>query len=152
MSQLTRERLFGFRHAFDDRVTVVLTLTALVLFLLAPVLILIVTRTANSTTDKRKELWDRYRSWIWLALFILVPILAGAFWTILAVATLSFLCYREYARITGLFRERTVRLIVVIGILLITFSVLDNWYRLFVALFPLTVALIVMCGFIPDQP
>src|SRR4030095_15304025 len=106
MSQLTRERLFGFRHAFDDRVTVVLTLVALILFLLAPVLISIATRAANST--KRKELWDRYRSWIWLALFILIPILAGAFWTILAVATLSFLCYREYARITGLFRERTI--------------------------------------------
>ena len=121
MSQVTRERLFGFRHAFDDRVTVVLTLTALTLFLLAPVLILIVTRAANSSIDKKKELWDRYRSWIWLALFILIPILAGAFWTILAVATLSFLCYREYARITGLFRERTISLIVVIGILLLTF-------------------------------
>src|SRR2546430_9986993 len=152
MSQIARERLFGFRHAFDDRVTVVLTLTALILFLLAPVLILIVTRAANNTADKRRELWDRYRSWIWLALVILIPILAGAFWTILAVATLSSLCYREYARITGLFRERTISLIVVIGILLITFSVLDNWYRLFVALFSLTVALIVIGGLIPDQP
>src|SRR2546427_11146418 len=152
MSEITRERLFGFRHAFDNPVTLVLTLTALVLFLLAPVLILIVTRTANSTNDKKKELWDRYRSWIWLALCILIPILAGAFWTILAVATLSFLCYREYARITGLFRERTISLIVVIGILLITFSVLDNWYRLFVALFPLTVALIVICGGVPAPP
>src|SRR2546429_920860 len=152
MSEVTRERLFGFRHAFDDRVTVVLTLTAVTLFLLAPVLILVATRAANSTSEKKKELWDRYRSWIWLALFILIPILAGAFWTILAVATLSFLCYREYARITGLFRERTVSLIVVIGILLITFSVLDNWYRLFVALFPLTVALIVIGGLIPHPP
>ena len=150
MSQVARERLFGFRHAFDDRVTVVLTLTALVLFLLAPLLIFIVTRAA--TSDKRKELWDRYRSWIWLAACILIPILAGAFWTILGVATLSFLCYREYARITGLFRERTVSLIVVVGILLITFSVLDNWYRLFVALFSLTVALIAIGGLIPDQP
>ncbi len=73
MSEITRERLFGFRHAFDDPVTVVLTLTALALFLLAPVLILVATRAANSTSDKRKELWDRYRSWIWLALFILIP-------------------------------------------------------------------------------
>src|SRR5205809_6348772 len=152
MNQITLERLFGFRHAFDDPVTIVLTLTALILFLLAPLLIFIVTRAANSTADKRKELWDRYRSWIWLALFILIPILAGGFWTILAVATLSFLCYREYARITGLFRERTISLIVVIGILLITFSVLDNWYRLFVALFPLTVALIVIGGLLPAQP
>src|SRR6202008_2065063 len=101
---------------------------------------------------KRKELWDRYRSWIWLALCILIPILAGAFWTILAVGTLSLLCYREYARITGLFRQRTVSFIVVIGILLITFAELDNWYRLFVALFPLTVALIAIGGLIPDQP
>ena len=151
MSQVTRERLFGF-HAFDDHVTVVLTLTALILLLLAPLLIFVVTRAANSTSDKRKELWDRYRSWIWLALFILIPILAGAFWTILGVATLCFLCYREYARITGLFRERTISLIVVIGILFITFAALDNWYRLFVALFPLTVALIATGGLIPDQP
>ncbi len=119
MNPITRERLFGFRHAFDDPVTIVLTLTALILFLLAPLLIFIVTRAANSTSDKRKELWDRYRSWIWLALCILIPILAGAFWTILAVATLSLLCYREYARITGLFRERTISFIVVVGILLI---------------------------------
>src|SRR5438270_7346867 len=152
MNPITRERLFGFRHAFDDRVTVVLTLTALILFLLAPLLIFIVTRTANSAPDKRKELWDRYRSWIWLAAFILIPVLAGAFWTILAVGTLSFLCYREYARITGLFRERTISLIVAIGILLITFAALDNWYRLFVALFPLIVAVIATGGLIPDQP
>jgi hypothetical protein len=69
-----------------------------------------------------------------------------------AVATLSLLCYREYVRITGLFRDGTISFIVVIGILLITFAELDNWYRLFVALFPLTVALIAIGGLIPDQP
>src|SRR5437773_1356224 len=152
MNNVTWQRLFGFRHAFDHQVTVVLTFAVLTLLLLAPLLIFSTTRAAKSTADKRKELWDRYRSWIWLVLLILIPILAGAFWTIVAVATLSFLCYREYARITGLFRERTISLIVVIGILLVTFSVLDNWYRLFVALFPLTVALIASGGLIPDQP
>src|SRR6516165_4633312 len=152
MNQITRERLFGFRHAFDDRVTVCLTLIAAVLFLMAPLLIFVVTQAADSTGDKRKELWDRYRSWIWLATFILIPILGGAFWTILAVATLSFLCYREYARITGLFRERSISLIVVIGILFITFAALDNWYQLFVAMFPLTVALVATGALIPDQP
>jgi phosphatidate cytidylyltransferase len=152
MNPITRERLFGFHHAFDSRVTVFLTITAVVLFLVSPLLIFVTTRGANTTSDKRKELWDRYRSWIWLALCILIPILAGAFWAILAVAVLSFLSYREYARITGLFRERTISLVVVIGILLITFAVLDNWYALFVALFPLTVALIATGGLIPDQP
>ncbi len=152
MNNVTWQRLFGFRHAFDDPVTVVLTLAVAALLLLAPLLIFIATRAAKSAADKRKELWDRYRSWIWLVLLILIPILAGAFWTIVAVATLSFLCYREYARITGLFRERTISLIVVIGILFLTFAELDNWYRLFVALFPLTVALIAIGGLIADQP
>jgi phosphatidate cytidylyltransferase len=152
MNPITRERLFGFHHAFDSCVTIFLTVTAVVLFLLAPLLIFIATRSATSTDQKRRELWDRYRSWIWLALCILIPILAGAFWTILAVAALSFLCYREYARITGLFRERTISLIVVVGMLLLTFAELDNWYRLYVALFPLTVALIAIGGLIPDQP
>jgi phosphatidate cytidylyltransferase len=152
MNNATWQRLFGFRHAFDDPVTVVLTLAVAALLLLAPLLIFSTTRAAKSTADKRKELWDRYRSWIWLVLLILIPILAGAFWTIVAVATLSFLCYREYARITGLFRERTISLIVVIGILFLTFAELDSWYRLFVALFPLTVALIAVGGLIADQP
>src|SRR5204862_5233134 len=150
MNNTAWQRLFGFRHAFDDRVTFILTVTAVVLLASAPLLILVTTQ--NSTAEKKKELWVRYRSWIWLARCILIPILAGAFWTILAVGTLSLLCYREYARITGLFRERTISFIVVIGILLITFAELDNWYRLFVALFPLTVALIAIGGLIPYQP
>src|SRR5262249_40391916 len=150
MNDATWQRLFGFRHAFDQPVTVVITLTAVVFLGLAPVLIFITTRVAKSTAEKRKEFWDRYRSWIWLVLCILIPILAGAFWTILAVATLSLLCYREYARITGLFRERTISFIVVVGILLITFAALDNWHRLFVALFPFSVSLFVGCWFICD--
>ncbi|HEY4639040.1 MAG TPA: hypothetical protein VIG87_03900, partial [Candidatus Udaeobacter sp.] len=71
MNDTTWQRLFGFRHAFDHSVTVVLTLTAVVLLFLAPFLIFITTRTAKSTAQKRKELWDRYRSWIWLVLCIL---------------------------------------------------------------------------------
>jgi phosphatidate cytidylyltransferase len=152
MKEIARERLFGFRHAFDAPVTIALTIGTVALLLIAPVLILFVTRAGKPDRERTKELWDRYRSWIWLAILILVPILAGAFWTILAVAVLSFLCYREYARITGLFRERTISLIVVIGILFITFSVLDNWYRFFLALFPLTIALIASGALIADQP
>jgi phosphatidate cytidylyltransferase len=152
MNNLTYERLFGFRHAFGDPVTVALSVAIVALLLLAPIVILVVTRGARLSAERTKELWDRYRSWIWLAMSILVPILAGAFWTILAVAVLSFLCYREYARITGLFRERTISAMVVIGILLTTFSILDNWYRFFLALFPLTVGLIASGALVADQP
>ena len=152
MNNLTWERLFGFRHAFDDPVTIALSIAIVALLLLAPVVILAVTRAGKLSPERTKELWDRYRSWIWLMTAILVPILAGALWTILAVAVLSFLCYREYARITGLFRERTISAMVVIGILFTTFSILDNWYRFFLALFPLTVGLIASGALIADQP
>ena len=152
MNEITSERLFGVRHAFDDPVATMLTIATIALLLVAPAIIFLVTRSGRIGQERTKELWDRYRSWIWLALSILVPILAGAFWTILAVATLSFLCYREYARITGLFRERTISVIVVLGILLLTFSILDNWYRFFLALFPLTIGLIASGALIADQP
>jgi phosphatidate cytidylyltransferase len=152
MSEITRERLFGFRHAFDAPVTIALTIATVALLLLAPLLISLATRRGRLGPERTKELWDRYRSWIWLGASILIPILAGAFWTILAVAVLSFLCYREYARITGLFRERTISLIVVIGILFITFAILDNWYRFFLALFPLTIAAIASGALLADQP
>src|SRR5574338_44187 len=108
MNDTTWQRLFGYRHAFDHPVTVFVTLTAVALLVLAPLLIFVITRAAKTSVEKRKELWDRYRSWIWLALCILIPILAGAFWTILGVGALSLLCYREYARITGLLRDRTI--------------------------------------------
>src|SRR5262245_60409829 len=52
-------------------------------------------------------------------------------------ALLSIFCYREYARATGLFREKLISFLVIVGILAVQFAVLDNWYLLFVALFPL---------------
>lgn len=47
MSNLTCERLFGFRHAFDDPVTVALSIAIVALLLLAPIVILVVTRGAS---------------------------------------------------------------------------------------------------------
>ena len=44
------------------------------------------------------------------------------------------LCYREFARATGLFREKTMSVLVVLSILALNFAALDNWYDLFVAI------------------
>ena len=59
MNDMTWQRLFGFRHAFDHPVTVFVTLTAAVLLALAPLLIFVTTPAAKSAREKRKELWDR---------------------------------------------------------------------------------------------
>jgi phosphatidate cytidylyltransferase len=152
MSPEARERLFGASHAFDHPVTLVVTLALAALLLLTPVVIWLLARLGRINAKLRGELMLRYWSWLVLTPLIVVPILLGAAWTILAIAILSLLCYREYARATGLFREKAVSLVVVLGIVTVTFTELDHWYRLFVALVPFTVGVIAMIAILRDQP
>ena len=44
------------------------------------------------------------------------------------------MCYREFARATGAFRDRAVSAIVAFGIILITFATADHWQAFFHAL------------------
>ena len=152
MSPAARERLFGADHAFDHPVTLVVTLAVASLLLLTPVAIWLLVRLGRIDAKLRAELMLRYWSWVVLTPLIVVPILLGAAWTILGVGILSLLCYREYARATGLFREKAVSLVVVLGILAVTFTELDHWYRLFVALVPFTVGVIAIVAILRDQP
>ncbi len=43
-------------------------------------------------------------------------------------------------------------LVVVLGILAVNFTALDDWYGFFVALFPLTVITIAAVAILPDHP
>ena len=152
MNPETRERLFGFEHAFHHRVSLVITLVVAAALIAAPLIILLLARLGRVKAAERDELFKRYTSWLVLIPLMAGPVLLGAAWTMLAVAILSLLCYREYARATGLFRERLISLVVVIGILAVTFAVVDHWYGFFAALFPLSVAVIAMVAILPDQP
>ena len=84
--------------------------------MIAPLAILGLDRAGRLTTELKEDLWRRYRSWLVMVPAIAVPILLGAFWTILAVCVLSILCFREFARTTGFFREKLMNLLVVLGI------------------------------------
>lgn len=98
------------------------------------------------------EVMIRWRSWLIIALVLLIPVLLGPGWVMIGVGVLSIACYREFARATGLFREHTISLMVVIGIVLLTFAVIDNYARLFFACAALIVGLIAI-GTIPqDRP
>jgi phosphatidate cytidylyltransferase len=152
MSPEAWERLFGADHAFDHPVTLVVTLAVASLLLLTPAVIWLLVRLGRIDEKLRAELMLRYRSWLILTPLIVVPILLGAAWTILGIGILSLLCYREYARATGLFREKTVNLVVVLGILAVTFTELDHWYGLFVALVPFTIGVIAIVAILRDQP
>jgi phosphatidate cytidylyltransferase len=152
MTQTTRDRLFVFQHAFDHPVTVAITAFVALVLLIVPAVIWILAYGGRVKDAQQKELWTRYTSWLVLIPLMLGPVLLGAAWTIAAVLVLSLACYREFARITGLFRAKAVSLVVVVGIFAVTFAVADNWYGFFVALFPLTVGTIAAVAILPDHP
>jgi phosphatidate cytidylyltransferase len=152
MSPAARDRLFGAEHAFDHPVTRIVTLGLIIVLGLVPLLFALMRRRGWLADDLDRELRRRYYSWLVLVPLLLVPILLGAAWTIAGVGILSLFCYREFARATGLFRERAISIVVVAGILAVTFAVLDHWYGFFVALTPLTVALIAAVAILADQP
>ncbi len=109
-------------------------------------------RTGKFGDTEFGDAFGRWKSWTWLSVCILVPVLLGAAWTIAAVTLLSLGCYREFARATGLFRQRLISVAVVVGILILNFAVLDHYERLFFSMAPLTVALIAIITISLDQP
>jgi phosphatidate cytidylyltransferase len=147
-----RERLLGSYTAFDS--PVVLGATVGVVVVLAGSISVARLLLAAGRIDRAlyQNIWTRWRSWLWLVALILGPILLGAAWVIAAVVLLSLLCYREYARVTGLFREKLVSTVVVLGILLVGFASLDHYDRLFFASAALTCALIAVVTIPQDRP
>jgi phosphatidate cytidylyltransferase len=152
LNPATRQRLFGFNHAFDHAVTLGITVAVVAALIAAPLIFLLLSRLGKINPSQRAELMKTYKSWLIIIPLMGLPVLAGAAWTMLAVAALSLLCYQEFARATGLFREKLISFTVVLGILMITFAVVDHWYGFFMALGPLTVATIAMVAILPDQP
>lgn len=152
LDPLSADRLFGWRHAFDHPVTVALLAVVGAILLAAPVVLVVLCRTGIVGPTLRRELWMRYWSWLMLVPLLVAPVLLGAAWTMAAVALLSLFCYREYALATGLFREKFISLLVVLGILALAFATFDHWYGLFTALVPLTTGAIAVLAVLADRP
>jgi phosphatidate cytidylyltransferase len=152
MNPIARERLFEFRTAFEQPLTLGVTAALATVLTVAPALIWLLARRGRIGEALRLELMRRYWSWLVMVPLLAAPILLGAFWVIVTVGLLSLLCYREYARATGLFREKLLSLVVVLGIVGLTLATLDNWYRLFTALTPLTVGVIATAALLADRP
>jgi len=152
MNEETRQRLFGWRHAFDHVATPWLVGGIVAALLLATVVLRVLAVTGRTSGDTRRELRQRMLSWWVLAPAMVGPILLGAAWTIGAVTAMSLLCFREFARACGLFRERLITSMVVLGILATAFAALDHWYAMFMAMMPLGVVAIAGVAVLADEP
>jgi phosphatidate cytidylyltransferase len=152
MNSDTSERLFGFRRAFDEPVVTLIVCALGIALVVTPLVILVLDRAGRLGLATKSDLWRRYLSWLVMIPLVAGPVLLGAAWTILVVAVLSLLCFREFAAATGLFRERIMSGLVVLGILGLTYAVVDHWYRLFVALTPMSVVLMMAVATSLDRP
>lgn len=141
-----------FAEAFAHPVTRGIVGAVVAVLVAAAVAIEALARTGRVGPALARELRLRLGSWCVLLPLMLGPVLAGRVATIAAVAVLALLCYREYARATGLFRERLLSAVVVVAILLQAFAALDHWYGFFVALWPLTAVALAVATLPLDRP
>jgi phosphatidate cytidylyltransferase len=147
-----RELLLDWEHAFDQPFCIYLVAGVAAVFVAGFVVITLLTRHAQRAGAARNDLLRGYLAWLALAVALIIPTLLGPGPTIVAIGALSILCYREYARATGLFREKTVSVVVVLTLLAITAAVLDNWHALFVALTPLSIGVLGAVTLLADRP
>ena len=119
---------------------------------LTPLIFLGLEKAGKLTSALRTDLWTRYQSWLFLAPLMIGPLILGRLPAIAAVAVLGALCFREFARATGLFRQRLVSALVALGGVSVTFAIADNWYNFFTALTSLVVSAIVIFSLLEDQP
>lgn len=152
MDEAALTRLFGCRDAFAHPFVRLATVGIAALLALAYATTHLLHATGCIGRPLRDEVLTRCRSWLWLVVAMLGPVLLGAAWVMAAVALLSLLCYREYARVTGLFREKAISAVIVLGIAVVTFAVVDHYDRLFFASAALTCGLIAIVTIPLDRP
>ncbi|MGE3163550.1 MAG: phosphatidate cytidylyltransferase [Planctomycetota bacterium] len=122
------------------------------LLLLVPVVVEALHRVGRIDRVLRREVYQRTGSWLVIIPILVGPVLLGRTWVIATTAILAILCHREFARATGLFRDRVVSATVVVGIVALTFAAFDHWYGLYVALTTIVGVAIVIGGMWGPSP
>lgn len=150
---LASDRLFSSAGAFDSPVVVgVLIATGAGIALGLAAAALIGRRAGERSAALAADIRLRSLTWIALAALALGPVLAGRAWAILMITAVSLLAYREFARATGLFRERRVSALVAAGILAVGFANLDHWPGLVGGVVALVPMLICVVSILKDRP
>jgi phosphatidate cytidylyltransferase len=120
--------------------------------IVAPLLTVVLDRLKLLGAKTSKDIWTRYLTWLVLAPVLLGGVLLCRASAIGVVGLISLLCYREFARATGLFREKAMSAIVVAAILLAVYANLEGWHGLYVALPPLALIVLAAGAVLRDSP
>lgn len=150
MTDAARDRLVNPLGAFDHPATPILLGLAVVPLAVGPFVLRVCRERIRP--DTRHDAWRRARGWTLVVPVMSAAVLLGAAWVIVGCAALSALCFRDYARATGLFREKFICYVVLLGMAVVQFAALDNYHELFVAAFPLTIACVAGFAAAQDRP
>lgn len=142
----------SFTQALSTPATRGLLIFVVTLMLAAPLVFEMLSISKKISRELRKEMYLRYASWLVLVPLLMLPILAGRQFAIASILLIALLCYREFARATGLFRKRALSVTVVLSILATFYACADHWYGFFVALPSLCVALTVIVALFDKSP
>jgi phosphatidate cytidylyltransferase len=144
--------LFSTANALTHPVTRWTLLAIAVALIIVPALTFTLSALKKLSATTRADILQRYRTWLLLIPALLAPILLCPASATALILVISLLCYREYARATGLFRHRVLSALVALGIIAIAAASLARWYNLFVAITPITIAVLAAGAVLPDQP
>ncbi len=139
-------------QAFAHPVTVGIVATIALGLIVASVLIRALKWAEKIGESTFQELIARTRSWVFLSVAMVVPILLGHAWVVGFFFLLSLFCFREYARATKLNDSPTEMASVVVAICVTFFAALDHWMGLFTTSWAGGICLIPMIALLPDQP
>ncbi|WP_432799604.1 phosphatidate cytidylyltransferase [Poriferisphaera sp. WC338] len=145
------DRFFGITDIVNEPMTIVLASFAVGILLLGTCVIAGISVTRVGNDQLRSELWRRMRAWWVLGFVIGGVILLGPLMTILGMLILGVLCHAEFARATGLFREKLMSGSVVFCLILMSLAILDNWYNFFAALPGLCLVAIAMAAVLQNR-
>ncbi|WP_193211872.1 phosphatidate cytidylyltransferase [Luteolibacter marinus] len=122
------------------------------LLAVATLCVAILDRLGKITRQSRKELYQRIRTWAILAPLLILPFVLGPLAIKAGSGILGLLCFREFSRATGLFRERAISITSSLSIILLTLVSLSGWPQLWMAAPPLLSLAIVIAGVFQDRP
>ena len=127
LDETIKARLFDPRSAFESPITIGILISIVVALAVSKLTLIWGTRTKRFSSSTIAELNARLNSWVILVFGIVVPILAGAATTVLAVWILCILCYREYANTVGILDNRMATVVVVFCSLILAFASIDHF-------------------------
>jgi phosphatidate cytidylyltransferase len=152
-SQIVPPRpLWGFEGCLSDPGVILLLEINAGILLVALVVVGVLALSGKLKPALRAELLKRVLAWCVIAPVVALPILFGKLPTIVLFTIISILCFREFSRATGLFRDKAMSAIVIVAILALNFAALDNWYDMFVAVPALAIVAIAAVAIFRDQP